>query len=85
MKVMIDGYEVEIKAKSEYSKRFNKDDTLSLLNIINIWQYSEAELTQKKYEETKKECYKSVSNLRFEKCAKLHDFIASFGVYDKFN
>ena len=85
MKVIIDGYEVEIKAKSEFSNRFNKDDTLSLLNVINIWQYSEAEITENKYKETGKECYKRVSDKRYEKCAKLHDFIASFGVYDEFN
>ena len=85
MLVMIDGYEVEIKAKSEFNNRFNKEDTLNLLNTINIWQYSEAEITEKKYKETGKECYKRVSDNRFEKCKKLHDFLASFGLYDKFN
>lgn len=85
MKVMIDGYEVEIKAKSEFSNRFNKEDTLSLLNTINIWQYSEAEISENKYKETGKECHKRVSELRYKKCAKLHDFLASFGIYDEFN
>lgn len=37
MKVVIDGYEVEIKAKSEYSERYNKADTMAVLNTLAIY------------------------------------------------
>ena len=84
MLVVIDGYEVEIKAKSEFSKRFNKEDTLNLLNTINVWQGAEADRAQARYNETGEECYKNYSKRVYEKCSKLHKFLDSFGIYDKF-
>lgn len=84
MLVMIDGYEVEIKAKSEFAKRFNKEDTLNLLNTINVWQGAEAERAQSRYEATGAECYTRYSKRVYEKCSQLHQFLDSFGIYDKF-
>lgn len=39
MKIRIDGYEVEIKAKATWGDRTkaNKQDTMDLLNRISIW------------------------------------------------
>lgn len=36
MKLMINGYEVEIKAKAKWSKRANKEDTMDFLNTISL-------------------------------------------------
>lgn len=37
MTVTINGYEVEIKAKGETAERFNKADTMSVLNLLSIY------------------------------------------------
>lgn len=37
MTVMINGYEVEIKAKGETAERFNKADTMAVLNLLSIY------------------------------------------------
>ena len=84
MKVILGGYEVEIKAKTTYNKRYNKDDTLSVLNLLNIWQISEAAMLAHRYEETGKECYKACSDLTYERVSDLHNFLSSFGIYDKY-
>lgn len=47
MKVMIEGYEVEIKAKYTSDGKIeggkmNKDDTMAVLNLLSIWAYEAA-------------------------------------------
>lgn len=37
MKLTINGYEVEIKAKANYNSRANKLDTMHFLNTLSIW------------------------------------------------
>lgn len=37
MKVIIEGYEVEIKAKFMTSNRYNKKDTMSVLNTLAMY------------------------------------------------
>lgn len=37
MKVIIEGYEVEIKAKYMTSNRYNKADTIAVLNTLAIY------------------------------------------------
>lgn len=37
MKVVIDGYEVEIKAKGGVSERYNEADTMAVLNTLAIY------------------------------------------------
>ena len=37
MKIQINGYEVEIKAKGETAERFNKADTMVVLNLLSIY------------------------------------------------
>ena len=37
MRFTFDGYEIEIKAKNEYSQKFNKADTVSILNSLSIY------------------------------------------------
>ena len=85
MRVIIDGYEVEIKAKTSYNKRFNQEDTLNLLNELNLWQYSEAELSERKYQETNTECYNDYAKSVYKRVNELHKFLASYGIYDKYN
>ena len=36
MKLMIEGKEIEIKVKGEFSERANKQDTLAFLNLVSI-------------------------------------------------
>lgn len=36
MKIIIDGYEVEIKAKSAGKNRYNKTDTMFVLNTLSM-------------------------------------------------
>lgn len=37
MRFIVDGYEIEIKARDTFHSRFNKDDTLDFLNTVCIW------------------------------------------------
>lgn len=37
MKIFIEGYEVEIKAKGGFSERYNKADTMAVLNTLAIY------------------------------------------------
>lgn len=37
MTVMINGYEVEIKAKGETATKYNKQDTMAVLNLLSIY------------------------------------------------
>ena len=82
MKVIIDGYEVEIKAKSPFNKRYNKDDTLSILNTLNRWQIAKARYLEQRHNETGKQCYKNCADNTYKRVSELHEFIASFGTYD---
>lgn len=48
MTIMINGYEVEIKAKytnfgAHHNERFNKHDTMAVLNQISIWAHEASE------------------------------------------
>ena len=44
MKVMIEGFEVEIKAKAAGSgKRMNKQDTMRIMNLLSIWAFEAGE------------------------------------------
>ena len=64
MKVMINGYEVEIKAKGEFAERFNKEDTKAVLNLLSIYaseaanRYEEIEMNALK--RIAKEAHKSI-------------------------
>ena len=37
MRFIVDGYEIEIKAKDTFHSRFSKDETLEFLNTVFIW------------------------------------------------
>ena len=39
MKIIIDGYEIEIKAKSAGKNRYNKTDTMFVLNTLTMLAY----------------------------------------------
>lgn len=43
MTIMIDGFEVEIKARGFGKERYNKADTMYLLNTISLWAGEAAE------------------------------------------
>lgn len=43
MKIIIDGCEIEIKAKSVGKKRYNKTDTMYVLNTLSILAHEAAD------------------------------------------
>lgn len=75
MKLTIDNYEIEIKAKSSYSNRFNKNDTLDLLNILAI-----AFSNSRQRNEIKG--YTALANRDDENYNNIHDFLDSNGFFD---
>lgn len=75
MKLTIDNYEIEIKAKSRYSNRFNKNDTLDLLNILAIaFSNSRQRNELEGYEALAKRDNKNFYNI--------NDFLDSNGFFD---
>ena len=75
MKFVIDGYEVEIKAKSEYKERFNKDDAKAILNTMAI-AFSEA---SKRYESIG--CYALAKSARTNYW-NIHNELEKVGYFD---
>lgn len=76
MTLNIDGYTVEIKAKSQFNKRYNKEDTINLLNYISMMAGNSAEL---KIRENK-----PVWANRDEQIAnEIYMFLKLSGAYDK--
>ncbi len=51
MKLMINGYEVEIKARATWSKRATKLDAMHFLNSISILAFEAAEYNRMKFGE----------------------------------
>ena len=75
MKLTINNYEIEIKAKSSYSNRFNKNDTLNLLNILAIAFFNS-------HQRNELEGYTASANRDYENSNNIHDFLDSNGFYD---
>ncbi len=58
MKINFDGFEVEIKAKGLYGNRFNKRDTMSVLNTISIMAFESSKVNgMKSWDKIGKEIY----------------------------
>lgn len=45
MNFVVDGYEVEIKARRVYEKRNNKDAALGFMNSVSTWMHEAARYT----------------------------------------
>ena len=78
MKFTINGYEVEIKAKSPYSNRCNKNDTVEILNMISLYAGS-AERYWKS--QGMNAIAKSAGNVSTE----IYEQLKILGVYNPFN
>lgn len=75
MRVIIDGYEVEIKAKKE-SERFNKGETMEVINLIAILASEAEEL----YREHKK--YDALADMADKISSNCHNVVAKNGGYN---
>lgn len=75
MKLTIDNLEVEIKAKGIYGDRFNKKDTIVLLNKISLLASKAADY----YSETKFDALQKEAN---DISDEIYDFLDSIGAYN---
>lgn len=75
MKLTIDKFEVEIKAKGIFGDRYNKKDTIALLNKISLLASRAAEY----YKGTKFEALQDEAENIGEE---IYNFIESIGAYN---
>lgn len=75
MKLTIDKFEVEIKAKGVFGDRFNKKDTIALLNKISLLASRAADY----YTETKFDALQSEAENIGEE---IYSFLDSIGAYN---
>lgn len=75
MKLTIDKFEVEIKAKGLFEDRFNKKDTIALLNKISILASNAADY----YGNTKYDALQEEANDISEE---IYNFLKSIGAYN---
>ena len=78
MELKFKGYTVEIKAKYEWSKRYNKKDTIALLNTMSCDLMELADYLEKDASEVHRACAK----YRRQESNELFDFLDALGVYD---
>lgn len=74
MKININGYDVEIKAK-KYTERFNKVDTLTLLNYLSILIDESAELDMERG-------FNKVAEFKHEDSLAIYELCKEQGLYD---
>ena len=82
MKIQIDGFEVEIKARRTNEKRHNKLSTMYFVNWLEGLLFDSARLDSEIYENTHKECYKSVSEQKYDMGRQLYDLLNDMHFYD---
>ena len=75
MRLTIDKFEVEIKAKGVYGDRFNKKDTIALLNKISLLAVRAADY----YSGTK---YEALQDEAESISAEIYNFLDSIGAYN---
>lgn len=75
MKLTIDKFEVEIKAKGVFGDRYNKKDTVALLNKISLLASKAADY----YSETKFDALQGEANDISEE---IYNFLDSTGAYN---
>ncbi len=76
MKLTINGYEVEIKAKHTYESRVNKKATMDLLNLISIWASAAAKWTEEQSYPALAESYENAGD-------EIYKVLAAEGLYNK--
>ena len=77
MTLTIDGYTVEIKAKSEFNKRYNREDTISILNYISMMAANSAELKMRDNKTAWASRDEQIAN-------EIYSFLRIIGAYDNF-
>ena len=75
MKLKIENFEIEIKAKSKNSNRFNKEDTLKVLNMLAIAFYNSRQRNEF-------EGYEALAKRDYENSIIINDFLDSNGFFD---
>lgn len=75
MKLTIDKFEVEIKAKGVFGDRYNKKDTIALLNKISLLASKAADY----YSDTKFDALQEEANDISEE---IYNFLESIGAYN---
>lgn len=75
MKLMIGDYEVEIKAKSKWSKRNNKCDVVGFLNELSIVLYEASKVNAS-------EGYRSLSERYYNMSDDIYKVLNKMGVYN---
>lgn len=82
MKIQIDSFEVELKVKRTYEKRCNKLSTMYFINWLEGLLFDSARLDGKIYEDTSKECYKNVSEQKYDMGRQLYELLNEMHFYD---
>lgn len=75
MKVIIDGYEVEIKAKKVNTRKNNTKDTMHILSKLEGWAWETAGHMEK-------EGYKILADATRKEASSIHDTLGSYGYFD---
>lgn len=76
MKVVIDGYEVEIKARKVGENKTTTKDTMHILSEIEGWAWESARLREK-------EGYAILARATRKEASSIHDTLNSCGYFDK--
>lgn len=79
MELNFKGYTVDIKAKYSWSTRYNKTDTIALLNTLSCDLMELADYL----EQDTNEVYRTCAKFRRAESNELYDFLDSLGAYDK--
>lgn len=75
MKVIIDGYEVEIKAKKVGKNKANIKDTMHILSMIEGWAWDSANLSDR-------EGFPILANATRKEASHIHETLDSYGYFD---
>ena len=73
------GYTVDIKAKYSWSERYNKKDTIALLNTMSCDLMELAHYLEK----DSNKVYRNCAKYRLAESNEIYNFLDSLGVYDK--
>ena len=76
MKLMINGYEVTIKARGRWSKKASEKDAMEFLNDVSIWASESAKYNREKGYEGLAESYDKAGY-------EIYKALEDAGLYDK--
>ena len=79
MTLKFKGYTIDIKAKNDWCERYNKKDTIALLNTMCCDLMELADYL----ENDSNEVYRACAKHRRNESNQLYEFLESLGVYDK--